>query len=300
MDRKRIISGVIVGAILVGIGFFFLKPAGFNNRGKLNHLKSRDQKPLILPANDGTQKEKHKIKEYASMMGDKQEAKEIGRDGNFIAYDNGVVYDTRTGLEWFVGPDKNTNWKTAKSWVENLDAAGGDWRMPSTEELQTLFKKGAGENNMTPLLKSRGWFVWSGETGKIKGLFWSRWEAGCFDFNFNGVASRELRWFSSLFRAFAVRVRYAETLVTAAYQGNLDVLKTLFEKGADVNAKDHDGYTPLMMAAINGQYDVVKLLIDYGVDINAKQKDGKTALSFASAKGFGGIVNLLRKYGAEE
>ena len=87
-------------------------------------------------------------------------AKEIGRDGNFIAYSNGVIYDKNTGLEWFAGPDRRTDWNEAKAWVENFDVAGGGWRMPTRQELKTLYQKGAGTRSMTPLLKTTGWWVW--------------------------------------------------------------------------------------------------------------------------------------------
>jgi len=43
----------------------------------------------------------------------------------------------------------------------NLD--GGGWRMPTMEELSGLYKKEAGSQNMTPLLKTSGRYVWSGE-----------------------------------------------------------------------------------------------------------------------------------------
>ena len=89
---------------------------------------------------------------------------EIDHDGQFIAYDNGTVKDTETGLEWYTGPDKDTSFREAKSWVEYLTVAGGGWRMPTREELKTLYKKGEGQRNMTPLLKTTGWFVCSGET----------------------------------------------------------------------------------------------------------------------------------------
>ncbi len=88
---------------------------------------------------------------------------EIARDGNFIAYDNGIVEDTRTGLEWVAGPDKNTNWNEASSWADGLSLAGGGWRMPSRNELGILYQRGKGTRNMTPLLKTIGWWVWSGE-----------------------------------------------------------------------------------------------------------------------------------------
>jgi len=134
MNWKVVITGVFVVAILGVIGIFFLKPTGFNIRENINPFKS----------NDGIREEKHNINGYQLMIEDKHEAKETERDGNFVAYDNGVVYDTRTGLEWFAGPDKNTNWKKSKSWVENLDAAGGGWRMPTCNEFSTLFRKGTG------------------------------------------------------------------------------------------------------------------------------------------------------------
>jgi hypothetical protein len=90
--------------------------------------------------------------------------KEVGRDGVYVAYANGIVKDTKTGLEWKAGPDKDTNWDQARSWVQSLNLDGGGWRMPTTDELKTLYKQGAGERNMTPLLKTTGWYVWSSET----------------------------------------------------------------------------------------------------------------------------------------
>ena len=103
------------------------------------------------------------------------ESKVTGRDGTLIAYATGVVYDKKTGLEWIAGPNKNTSWDKAKSWAENLTIDGGGWRMPTRAELKTLFKKGAGSRNITSLLKTSGWRVWSGETkGSLSAL----------DFNF--------------------------------------------------------------------------------------------------------------------
>ena len=88
---------------------------------------------------------------------------EIGRDSTYIAYASGVVEDTATGLEWIAGLDADTNWNDAQNWVQRLTVDGGGWRMPTRDELQTLYKKGAGKNNMTPLLKISGFSVWSGE-----------------------------------------------------------------------------------------------------------------------------------------
>lgn len=90
--------------------------------------------------------------------------KEAESDSAFIAYENGVVRDKMTGLEWMSGPDEDTTWYEAKSWVENLNVAGGGWRMPTISELRSLFQEGSGTRNMNPLLKTSGWHIWSSET----------------------------------------------------------------------------------------------------------------------------------------
>jgi len=89
---------------------------------------------------------------------------EVDRDGRFIKYPNGVVCDNKTGLEWYAGPDKETNWKRAEQWAKRLQVAGGGWRLPAIKELEALYEKDVGTRNMTPLLKTTGWYVWSGET----------------------------------------------------------------------------------------------------------------------------------------
>jgi len=126
-----------------------------------------------------------------------QSSKETGRDGHYIAYDNGVVKDTRNGLEWIAGPDKNTTWNQAKSWVEGLTIDGGGWRMPTRSELKGLYQKGVGLRNMTPLLTTNGWWVWSGKT---------RSSSSAWPFYFtNGYEHWSLRDVSLFPRGFAVR-----------------------------------------------------------------------------------------------
>jgi uncharacterized caspase-like protein len=124
---------------------------------------------------------------------------EVGKDGRFIAFSNGTVVDTSTGLEWKAGSDRDTNWNEAKSWVQNLNLDGGGWRMPSMDELEGLYKKGTGSRNMTSLLKTTGWWVWSGEA---KGLLSARYFAFC-----DGHRLWRDRNASNFRRSFAVRSR---------------------------------------------------------------------------------------------
>ena len=76
----------------------------------------------------------------------------------------------------------------------------------------------------------------------------------------------------------------------AARYGHANTVKALKEAGADVNAGDHMGQTPVHWAAINGHTGTVNALKEAGADLNATDKDGKTPLDWAARKGHDGIV----------
>jgi hypothetical protein len=85
---------------------------------------------------------------------------DVGRDANFVAYANGVVADTQTGLEWVAGPDKDTSYHQAAAWVRSLTIAGGGWRMPTERELRTLCRVPGNLSTITPLLPTTGIHIW--------------------------------------------------------------------------------------------------------------------------------------------
>jgi len=121
------------------------------------------------------------------------------QDGKFRLFDNDIVLDTASGYEWIVGPDKDTTWDEAYAWTRSLTVDGGGWRMPTIEELKILYQKGTGTRNMTPLLKTTGWLIWSIELAGSA----SAWTLNFF----YGIETYESRHSSSQFRAFAVRNR---------------------------------------------------------------------------------------------
>jgi len=136
---------------------------------------------------------------YASVSPDVSKPKIIDRDRHFIKYDTGVVYNKKTGLEWFAGPDRDTTWYEAKSWAENLKIADGGWRMPTRTELKALYQRGAGSHNLTPLLKITGWIVWSGKTRDSSSAWTFRFYYGLADWYRRDASSNK--------RGFAVRSR---------------------------------------------------------------------------------------------
>ncbi len=62
---------------------------------------------------------------------------------------------------------------------------------------------------------------------------------------------------------------------------NYDVVKKMIDLGADLNARDNNGDTPLFMAAYgNKNPEVIKALLKYGADVNIRDDSGKTALEY--------------------
>ena len=85
-------------------------------------------------------------------------------------------------------------------------------------------------------------------------------------------------------------------LVTAACHGHLQVCKTLFAKGADLNYQDENKFTALIYAANEGHFDMVKWLLENGANVHLKDTFGETALTAAETNGHIEIIRFLRNY----
>jgi len=106
----------------------------------------------------------NETKKHASISPDISKQDIVNSDRHFVKYKSGVVYDTITGLEWMAGP-LHVTWDQARDWVRDLNMDGSGWRMPKLDELKTLYEKGIGSRNMTPLLNTSVWRIWSGRIG---------------------------------------------------------------------------------------------------------------------------------------
>jgi hypothetical protein len=77
-------------------------------------------------------------------------------------------------------------------------------------------------------------------------------------------------------------------------------LPTLLDRGADLEGRDAEGRTLLMLAAsVDGApTDMIQALIARGADVNATSKKGQTAVSLASLRGNTAVIDVLLKAGA--
>jgi ankyrin repeat protein len=76
-----------------------------------------------------------------------------------------------------------------------------------------------------------------------------------------------------------------------------DMIRLLVDAGADVNAGNDMGHTPLHLAA---NVDAVRVLVTAGADVNARSLDGSTPLHLAVEEpGRVGVVEALLAAGAE-
>lgn len=88
-------------------------------------------------------------------------------------------------------------------------------------------------------------------------------------------------------------------LIMASMSGSLNIVEFLLTRGADVSAKDHSGWTALLGASASGRYEVVELLLDNGADVNATDETGWTPLMWAcSGGGDSSTAKLLIHRGA--
>lgn len=89
-----------------------------------------------------------------------------------------------------------------------------------------------------------------------------------------------------------------QKLITPVQHGDLEAVKTLLEKGADANAINNEGHTPLMAAASYGHESIVRILIEHGAKLDNVASSRETALGAAAARGFERIVRMLIASGA--
>lgn len=100
------------------------------------------------------------------------------------------------------------------------------------------------------------------------------------------------------FMALPSHSTYYHTIFDAVQANNIFFIASYQAAGCDLNIRDENGLTPLLLASNCRKSDAVKQLLKYDINVNATDKHGNTALMSASFKGYEEIVLMLLMRGA--
>jgi uncharacterized protein len=82
-------------------------------------------------------------------------------------------------------------------------------------------------------------------------------------------------------------------LHSAAAANHIPITKLLLANGAEVDAKQAGGFTPLHAAAQNGSTEMTKLLMEWGADPSSQTDEGKAVRDFAMDGKHDAVLALL-------
>jgi uncharacterized protein len=83
-----------------------------------------------------------------------------------------------------------------------------------------------------------------------------------------------------------------DQLLQAAQHGDKEAILALLQQGADINVKDVQGRTPLMIATYQHNTDLVRTLLQAGANVNIRDNNKANPLLHAAAQGWLDILKL--------
>lgn len=94
---------------------------------------------------------------------------------------------------------------------------------------------------------------------------------------------------------------YTEELLALIEEGEptYEKVKELLAQGADSNAKNRYGATPLLLAAERGFLELCWLLLEHGADLHATNKQGSNALLISAKEHHHAVSMYLIEQGIE-
>ena len=91
----------------------------------------------------------------------------------------------------------------------------------------------------------------------------------------------------------------APALYIASKNGQVEVAKSILERGAQINLKTNDGTSALHIASQNGHVDVAKLLLEKGAKVDLLNNDQCSPLMIACKHGKTAVIQVLLDHDAD-
>ena len=117
------------------------------------------------------------------------------------------------------------------------------------------------------------------------------------------IIQNNVKLFKALIKTDADRrIDFNLLLLFASELGKIDIVCILVKRCSDINFCDVKGETPLFKAVINGYLDCAVILLEHGANCNAKNAMGFTPLqlnNLSTNYNKAEIKELLRRYGAK-
>lgn len=89
-----------------------------------------------------------------------------------------------------------------------------------------------------------------------------------------------------------------EDLVVLVTKNDIVKLKNALDKGADVNTKNQNGQSLLLIAVVGKQTEMAKVLVNYKADVNLQDSQKDSPFLYAGASGQTALVKLFLQNGA--
>jgi ankyrin repeat protein len=258
---------------------------------KINAMNKFGQTSLILSAKNGHSDTVKTLLESGANVNDKDLN---GKTALIVSAKNGHTYTVETLLE--KNADTNVQDKNGKTALM-LSAIYG--YIPI---VQVLINKGVDVNardmlfNTTALMEAAR----KGHIAIVKLLLDSGADVNAKDSHGQTALIRAAKHGFSGTSSSAGFFGHGGFSNRANSTNHIDTIRALLDRGADLNAKDREGWTALMRAAEKGYVITVKILLSKGADVNVQNKFGKTALMYAKQKGYNEIVKLIQEDIVEE